>query len=208
MFFTFYWRTTGRILTCLDMDIGTDIANLSPHLMLVKAIVANPPALGVSLKPVDKSLYSNDSYRLWLLFMHVKDALIKAREKELDRFGVTITQVAVFLAIENNGGSATPGYIAGTLFRTPHSISETLQIMQKNGLITKTRNKGGGNSVDVSITERGKQLLDQITWKSIERIMSSLPEEQRNQLKSCLMTLWDSANQELETKPPTFFLAD
>jgi DNA-binding MarR family transcriptional regulator len=78
--------------------------------------------------------------------------------------------------------------------------------MQKNGLIIKKRNKGGGNSVDVSITERGKQLLDQITWKSIERIMSSLPEAQRNQLKSCLMTLWDSANQELETKPPTFFL--
>jgi DNA-binding MarR family transcriptional regulator len=140
--------------------------------------------------------------------MHVKDALIRAREKELDRYNVTITQVAVFLAIENNGGTATPGHIAATLFRKPHSISETLNIMQKNGLISKKRSPGGGNSVEVKITQRGKGLLAEITWESIEHIMSSLSEAQRTQLKHCLTTLWDSANQELETKPPSFFLAD
>jgi len=57
----------------------------------------------------------------------------------------------------------------------------------------------------VSITEKGQQAYDKSTRrKSIRKIMSSLSEEERQQLRSCLEKLRNKAFKELtvEYKPP------
>jgi DNA-binding MarR family transcriptional regulator len=61
------------------------------------------------------------------------------------------------------------------------------------------------NLVRVSITEKGQQAYHKSTRrKSIHRIISSLSEEERQKLRSCLEKLQNKAFKELivEYKPP------
>jgi len=71
--------------------------------------------------------------------------------------------------------------------------------MEKQGLVRRVRDLDRKNQVRIVITEKGQQAYNQSTRrKSIQRIMSALSDEERQQLKSFLQTLKDRALDELE----------
>jgi DNA-binding MarR family transcriptional regulator len=77
--------------------------------------------------------------------------------------------------------------------------------MEKEGLVRKTKDLERKNLIRVSLTEKGQQAYYQSSrLESVHRIMSSLSEEERQQLSSCLETLRDRALKELgmEQRPP------
>ena len=150
----------------------------------------------------------NPDYQLWMLIAQMREAGYKARKKELHPFGLLPRQAAALGAIQAINainGWATPAQISRRLFREPHSITELLNRMERVGLIRKTKDLDKKNLVRVSLTEKGQQALD-LSMKrgSIYRIMSSLSEEQRQQLTSCLRILLDKALEELrmDRTPP------
>ena len=114
---------------------------------------------------------------LWVLIAQTKDAILRARELEYARYGISNERRAVLAIIQNNGGRATPVDIARDLFRELHSVTEMLVRMEKDGLVT--RHKGTGRSkVEVSLTEKGLDVFDQSLHNETDRkIFSALDEE-------------------------------
>ena len=97
---------------------------------------------------------------LWVLIAQTRDAILRARELEYARYGISNERRAVLTIIQNYGGRATPVDIARDLFRELHSVTEMLVRMEKDGLVT--RHKGTGRSkVEVSLTEKGLDVFDQ-----------------------------------------------
>jgi len=144
-------------------------------------------------------------YNLWVLLHQTTDATLRARQKELDQFGISVVEVGVLEIIQTSDEEVTPSEISRQIFREPHTVSALLNRMEKKGLLTKTKDLDRKNMVRVSITEKGQQAYDNSTErKSIYRILSSLSEEERPQLRSCLEKLRNKAFKELteERKPP------
>ena len=129
-------------------------------------------------------------YSLWVLLHQTTDAALRARQKELDQFDISVIEVGVLVAIQTIGKEATPSEISRRIFREPHSVSALLNRMEKKGLVKRTQDLDRKNLVRVSITEKGRQAYDKSTGrKSIHNIISSLSEEERRQLRSCLEKL-------------------
>ena len=137
---------------------------------------------------------TDQDYRLWVLLNQVRDAVLKARQKELDQYNISASQAAVLLVIEAIGPKATPAEISRRVFRKPHSVSGILSRMEKKGLVRRLKDLDRKNLTRVVFTEKGREAYYQSTKReSIRQIMSSLPEEERKQLTSSLETLRDKA---------------
>ena len=154
---------------------------------------------------MNETLSTDNYYNLWVLLHQTRDAIFKARGKELNQYGTSTRHAAVLYTIKAIGDRATPAEISRWLFREPHSVSGILQRMESRGLINKVKDLERKNMVRVSITEKGRQAYQQSTKrKSIHKMLSSLSEEERQQLTASLAKLRNKALRELrvEHKPP------
>jgi len=150
-------------------------------------------------------LSADKDYALWVLLSQAKDMVFRARQKELRQYGISPEEAAVLFIVQTLGNKATPGEISRWLLRKLHTVSGILSRMQKKQLVRKLTDLDKKNVVKVSLTEKGEQAHYQATKiESIHHIMSSLSEEERQQLSSCLKALRDRALKELgmDTKPP------
>jgi DNA-binding MarR family transcriptional regulator len=144
-------------------------------------------------------------YELSVLLNITSDAIMRAREKELIKHGISSIEAGVLFIVESIGDRAIPAEISRWIFREQHTVSALLVRMEKKGLIKKTKDLEKKNLVRVSLTEKGKQALDNSkSRESIHKIIPALSKEQRQQLNSYLRTLRDRAFEEirLEHRPP------
>jgi DNA-binding MarR family transcriptional regulator len=130
----------------------------------------------------DRQRVTDEYFLLWVLVAQTKDAILRVREREYARYGISNERRAVLYIIENNGGRATPVEIARELFRELHSVTELLKRMEEAGLIT--RHKGSGRSkVEVRITEKGRDVFNQSrNNETDERVFSVLTKRERERL--------------------------
>lgn len=139
----------------------------------------------------------DEFFNLWVLIAQTKDAFLKARQREYDRFNITNERRAVLWSIQYYGGQATPTQIARHLFRELNSVSEILKRMQAGGLIKKYRGLTG-TSVLVKMTKKGSRVFDQSHHNETDgKILSILSRKQREQLASYLWTVRSQALKEL-----------
>ena len=85
----------------------------------------------------DGTHLQDEYFMLWVLIAQTKDAVLRARERDYARYGISNERRAVLFIIQNNGGRASPVDIAHQLFRELHSVTEMLKRMEKQGLIKK-----------------------------------------------------------------------
>ena len=142
--------------------------------------------------------YYDQHYNWWLLLAQTRDAIFKARQKELNQYNISAIQADVLFTIQAFGDKVNPAEISRWLFREPHSVSELLNRMEKKGLIKKAKDPHRKNVVRVVLTEKGREAYYQSSKRdSIDKIMSSLSGEECQQLMSCLQTLQNRALKEL-----------
>ena len=141
----------------------------------------------------------DQDHSLWILLAEARHAMFKVRQRELHRrYNLTIAQAAVLVAVNVLCEQATPSHIAQWLFREIHSVSGILSRMEEQGLVRKCRDQDKKSIVRVSLTEDGHKLYRKVIKReSVHEIMSSLSEEQCQQLTSCLETLRLKAIKEL-----------
>jgi len=140
-------------------------------------------------------------YRIWWLFLETLRAMVKARNKELAQYGITHNKAAVTLIINNLGYSPTPAEITRHLVIEPHTISDVLEVMEKQGLVEKSSDLERKNLVRVMLTEKGKQAhLDAMKRESVEWIMSCLSKQELQQLGLLLEKLWVKSLEYVGTK--------
>jgi len=132
---------------------------------------------------------ADDPFLLWALIAQTKDAILKARQRDYARFGISDDRRAILYIIVNNGGTATPVVIARNLFRELHSVTEMLKRMEKDGLVE--RRKGTGRSkIEVVITPQGLDVFEQSYHNETDqRIFSVLTKQERERLSQYLWKL-------------------
>jgi DNA-binding MarR family transcriptional regulator len=132
---------------------------------------------------------SDEYFMLWVLIAQTKDAILRARELEYARYGISNERRAILTIIENSGGRATPVDIARDLFRELHSVTEMLIRMEKDGLVA--RHRGTGRSrVEVSLTEKGLDVFHQsLNSETDAKIFTALTKKQRERLSQYLWRL-------------------
>ena len=138
--------------------------------------------------PDDRQPSADDDYfMLWVLMAQTKDAILKARERDYARYGITNERRAVLYAIQRHGGRATPVEIARHLFRELHTVTELLKRMEASGLLE--RYEGSGRSkVEVGLTEKGLDVYMESRHNETDRrIFSVLTREERRRLESSLL---------------------
>lgn len=154
---------------------------------------------------MENHLLADKDLNLWALLRLTEGAIFKARERELAQYGITVEQAAVCFYVLIIGNNATPAELSRWMLREPHTISGIIDRMERKGMVRKVKDLDRKNQIRVVLTEKGQQAYDQSTNReAIHNIISSLSEEKRKQLRSCLNTLRDKALKELGifNKPP------
>lgn len=145
-------------------------------------------------------LSADEDYSLWVLLHQARDVIFRARENELRQYDVTTMQAAVLFVIDAIEGKATPTEISRWLLREPHTVSVLLTRMEKEGLVSKAKDPGKKGLVNVTLTEKGRQVLSQsMKRESIRKVMSCLSDEEREQLRSSLEKLRDNGLNNMTT---------
>ncbi len=153
--------------------------------------------------------FADPSYNLWILLNHTYDAIYRARNKELDRYGIHIRQAAIIFHIKAIGEKATIAEISRWLFREPHTIANTLKTLENHGLVKKTKSKNARTPMTFALTEKGEAAFEQIIKReSIHQAISALSEEDLKHLEMSLRKIKDQAMSQLIElrKPPLPFL--
>jgi DNA-binding MarR family transcriptional regulator len=140
---------------------------------------------------------------LWFLLARTRDAVYRARQKDLSESGLTAEQSFVLSIVQSlvNQGMAdkvTPAEISRQMFRESQSVSELLQRMEREGLVAKVKDLERKNMVRVELAKKGRDQFEaSISSASMARIMSHLSSEQREQLTTCLTIIREAALDEL-----------
>ena len=146
-----------------------------------------------------KDFSSKDlDFDLWVLLRRTSHVVLKARDRELAKYGISAVQAAVLFLVRELGRDAIPAEISRQLLRDAHSVSGLLSRMEKDGLVRKVKDLDRKNLVRVELTEKGNEAFNKSTRReSISGIMSSLPDKEQRQLMSYLRTVRDTALKEL-----------
>jgi MarR family transcriptional regulator, organic hydroperoxide resistance regulator len=135
---------------------------------------------------------------LWLLLTHARYAIFRAREKELQRYGISPEQASLLFTVRAMENKATPAALARYLLRQPHTISALVDRMTQKGLVKKAKDLERRNLVRVAITEKGQKAYDNSVKRgSIRRIMSTLSPEEKKKFREYLEKLYGQARKEI-----------
>ncbi len=135
--------------------------------------------------------------------------IAKLRRLELARYNVLPVQAYILFILHALGGETSPTEISRYAYEHKSAISDILIRMEKQGLLTKTKNLDGRGRVKVKITEKGEEALRLSSErKLLRKVMSCLTPEETKQLESCLELIRDNAISELDlhekkTIPPS-----
>ena len=123
------------------------------------------------------------SFGLWQLLNRTTHLIYKARQKELDRYGISVRSAAVLEVVNRLDKEATPARLSQQIFIERHSISEQLSRMEKEGLLVKNRHPENKNRIRLQATGKGERLFrEAMQHESISDIMSELSPEEQHRL--------------------------
>jgi len=135
---------------------------------------------------------------LWLLLTHARYAIFRAREKELQRYGVSPEQVSLLFVVQALGNKATPATLSRHIIRQPHTVSALVDRMARRGLVKKLKDLDRKNLVRVVMTEKGQKTFELSTKRGpIHRIMNTLNEEEKKTFRGYLERLLAKARKEI-----------
>lgn len=152
-----------------------------------------------------KDICSADQlFELWIWLSQASFAISKARQKELNQYGLTEVQTIVLLILKSLNHQPTPGEIAYWLFREHNSVSEIINRMVKKGLLIKHKDPLKKNMVRIALTEKGEQAyLLSTKRQSIINVFSELSYSDYKQLLGYIKEIRNRAVEQagLENKP-------
>lgn len=152
-----------------------------------------PPAIDEASRE-----YSEDKlYSLYIMLDTTRNAMIRARRKELRKYHLENRQAAVLYFSFEANGKITPSKIAKWLVLEPHSISELVSRMEKKGLVKIIKHDDSHYYERIKLTKKGLDACVNVKKReSIHKIMSCLTDEERDQLKSILIKIKAKALEE------------
>ena len=153
---------------------------------------------------IEKGSFSiHPAVALWMLLGRTARLVGKVRQKELNRYGISIDASAVLFTLSLLSNRATPANVSRYLFLEPNSVSQLVSRMENHGLLSKIRDLERSNYVRLEITPQGHDIFirsgKHIATKSI---MSVLSEDEQGEMESLLIKLRDYSTKYLDLRNP------
>jgi len=140
-----------------------------------------------------KDLNNYEDMDLWVLLSRTYHSIAELRNAESRQSGAP-RQAYILFIIKTLGNNVTLTEISRYTFRKKNSLSELINRMAAKGLVRKVRDPDVKSRIRVSLTKNGLRAYEKCTEReSINKVMSALPEEKRQQLQSCLEILLEKA---------------
>ena len=114
---------------------------------------------------------------------------------------ISVIQLITLQSLDANNGTMTSSEIAEWTNTERHNITALVQRMKKNGLVTAERNSDDRRIVNVILTEKGREVLNQampVAKKVVKQTMLSISESDAALLKEKLTILRQNAHCGLE----------
>ena len=142
-----------------------------------------------------------EMHATWQLLRRTARVMGKARQKELDEYDISGDATAVMFTIVQLGEEAIPAEIARRLLLEPHSVSQLVTRLQKDGLARRVRDLDVKNRVRIELTKQGKELFRKaMIRRSVRKMMSVLTDQEREQLWNSLAKLREAALKQIGMK--------
>ena len=140
--------------------------------------------------------------RSFILFVQTAYAILKYADAHLYRKArLSIIKLVVMRALASNKEVMTPSEIAKWTQTERHTITTLVGRMKRDGLIRTERNPGDRRFVNVSLTDRGREVLMQampVAREIVDQVMSSISEDDALLLEKSLRALRQNAHHGLE----------
>jgi len=137
---------------------------------------------------------SDPNFKLLLLFTSIHHKMVALREKELNPYNISTSQLRLLRIIESLGAKAILSAVAKIAERKIDVISRQAATMENDGLITRIT-KPKSRLLRLELTEKGKELLKAIhSSQGLNEVLSVLSEKEREQMSSALMRILTKLN--------------
>lgn len=143
--------------------------------------------------------YHDEIHDTWNVLAHTYRLMGRLWNKELSGYNFSREQALNLMIIKCLGDNATPYRVSRFQAQEHNTVSDILNRMEKQGLVTKIRESRGKSRVKVKLTELGERAYSQSLQRDIlYRIMSILTERELKQMDSILSKLRDEILKEFE----------
>lgn len=144
------------------------------------------------------------AFATWVNLRQTNDLVIKARDQDLRRYGISHEYASVIFLVHHLGRGATPAEIARQRYRRPHTISRVLENMRRAGLVELYRDLDRRNLVRVALTPGGETSFTQSQQSgSVARMLAGFSGDEREALGDTLLKLHLGAAAALDSLPRT-----
>ncbi len=153
-----------------------------------------------------KYTLEDQDFASWIFMARTGDAIFRNREKELQKYNLSARQASVLIVLEELDNKATPAEISKWIFREPHSVSDFLKRMERDGLIKRIKDLARKNMIRIEVTDKGREAVHNAKKiEPVHKIMAALSTEEQRQLMVIMQKLWDKALEELRIKNRPIF---
>lgn len=131
-------------------------------------------------------------FALWALIIQARDLLFKARDDELNQYGITAVEARALFIIHLIGEQATPAMISRWMLREHNTVTALLTRMEHKGLITRAKDPDKKNSWRIGLTTKGEKAYQNSQVRdALRRILSVLDDSERETTIKALQKISD-----------------
>ena len=136
--------------------------------------------------------------RTFILFVQSAQAVLKYADANLYRKArLSVIKLIVLRVLAANNGVMTPSELAEWTQTERHNITTLLDRMKRDGLVTTERSSIDKRLIDVTLTDKGREVLSQampVAREIMNQVMSSLTEADTALLEKALIVLRQNAH--------------
>jgi DNA-binding MarR family transcriptional regulator len=148
-----------------------------------------------------ESIVASQGYgRFWSTFNQAYWVMIRVAEAEMRGLDLTMIQAAVLYWVKTLETPPTPADLSRLLFRRPHTVSDLLTRMEKQGLVRRKRDAKRRNVSRVVLTSKGEEAYErQRQVGAVARVLSELTPQESEMVQRALDRLRRKAIEELKS---------
>ncbi len=133
------------------------------------------------------------NHQIWDLLRSISQGIDNTLRVIVDGFGITMVQLRVLVELKHSD-ECTIGELSMAMASAPGNASAMCKTLEKEGLVTRTRNPKDERIVLVTLTEEGKRLLKEIEEELSTRcnpVLETFSDEEFKQILSGMAKLKD-----------------